>query len=96
MNVTDWLRANKLSLNLKKTHFILFRRQRARLKLNKELIIDNVKIDNARNTKFLGVIIDQQLNFSDHIHYTKGKMARGVGILYKCRKLLKVKTLNSL
>ena len=94
--VTDWLKANKLSLNLKKTHFIIFRRPRSKVKLNKELVIDGVKIESARSTKFLGVMIDQKLNFYEHIQYLKGKVARGVGILYKCRKYLKQSTLTTL
>lgn len=94
--VTEWLKANKLSLNLNKTHFIIFRKPRSKIKLNTELIIDGVKIDCTRNTKFLGVMIDQHLNFFDHIQYIKGKVSRGVGVLYKCRKYLKQSTLIAL
>ena len=94
--VTEWLKANKLSLNLNKTHFIIFRKPRSKIKLNTELIIDGVKIDCTRNTKFLGVMIDQHLNFFDHIQYIKCKVSRGVGVLYKCRKYLKQSTLIAL
>ena len=37
----------------------------------------------ARNTKFLGVIIDNKLRWSDHITYTKNKIAKSIGIIYK-------------
>ena len=62
----------------------------------RQAIIDNVKIEHVKDTKFLGVMIDQNLNFSDHIQYIKGKMARGIGILYKCRRLLHEKTMITL
>ena len=48
------------------------------------------------NTKFLGVIIDKYLDFNEHIQYIKGKISRGLGILYKCRRLFISKTLITL
>ena len=94
--VIEWLRINKLSLNLKKTHFMLFRRRRARISLDTDLVIDGVKIDMVNKTKFLGVIIDPHLTFSSHILYIKGKVARGVGILNKCKRYLDASTLTTL
>ena len=94
--VIDWLKMNKLSLNLKKTHFMLFRRRRARVLLDTDLVIDGVKIDMVNKTKFLGVIIDPHLTFKSHILYIKGKVARGVGILNKCKKYLNASTLVTL
>ena len=88
VHVTEWLRANKLSLNLKKTHFIIFRRPRTKVKLDSELIIDGVKINSVCNTKFLGVMIDQRLNFFDHIQYIKGKVSRGVGFYISAESTL--------
>ena len=58
-NVVDWLRVNKLSLNLKKTHFIVFRKTNAKVHIREKLIIDNVNIEMKSSTKFLGVIIDK-------------------------------------
>ena len=95
-NVVEWLRINKLSLNLKKTHFIIFRRKRKKILLNNDLIMDGVKINMIDKSKFLGVIIDQYLTFSDHILYIKGKMARSMGILYKCKKYFNQSTLLTL
>ena len=50
-----------------------------------KLIQNKAKIDIKDNTKFLGVIIDKFLSFQQHIQYVKGKIARGIGILYKCK-----------
>ena len=96
VHVIEWLQVNKLSLNLKKTHYMLFRRKRGKIVLQDDLIIDGVKISMADRTKFLGVIIDDNLSFAPHIQYIKGKIARGVGILYKSRQLLKRCTLLTL
>ena len=86
IKVVDWLNINKLSLNLKKTHFIIFRRKREKILLSKSLIMNNVVIEMTENTKFLGVIIDQNLTFYSHIAYIKGKISRALGILYKSKK----------
>ena len=48
------------------------------------------------STKFLGVIIDKYLNFNEHIQYIKGKISRGLGIIFKCRRLFTQSTLVTL
>ena len=96
IKVIEWLRLNKLSLNLKKTHFMVFRRQRAKVTITEKLIVDKVEIDKVDHTKFLGVVIDQNLSFQNHIQYIKGKISRGIGILYKCRLLFNQNTKISL
>ena len=55
--VTEWLNVNKLSLNIKKTKFILFRstNKKPKHKLNDE------DIQQVKNTTLLGIIIDQYL-----------------------------------
>ena len=94
--VINWLNINKLSQNLKKTHYIIFRKQREKIWLNKDIIINKVRIELTEKTKFLGVIIDQYLSFFHHIQYIKGKVARALGILYKCRKYFNSNTLLTL
>ena len=96
IKVVDWLKLNKLSLNLKKTHFMLFHKKRDKVNLSEELRIDSVKIDRVEKTKFLGVIIDDTLSFQHHINYIKGKISRGIGILYKCRPCVMEDTMRTL
>ena len=69
IKVVDWLQINRLSLNLNKTHFILFRRERVKISLSADLIINNIKIGMTERTKFLGVMIDQNLSFQNRIMY---------------------------
>ena len=71
--VVQWLKLNKLSLNLKKTHFIIFRRKRGKILLKNEMFIDGVKIEMTTKSKFLGEIIDETLSFSYPIQFIKGK-----------------------
>ena len=83
--IINLLRINKLSLNLKQTHLMVFRKNRRKIKLKEDVIIYNVKIDFVTKTKFLGVMRDQHLTFESNVQYTKGNVARGIGILYKAR-----------
>ena len=82
LNIVDWLDSNKLSLNVSKTHFILFRSQGMRKPLiNENLIIKNESINQDHKTKFLGVIVDEKLTWFEHIQYIKCKIAKGIGII---------------
>ena len=65
--VIDWLNLNKLSLNLDKTHFIIFKKPLNKVQLTSYLVVNGVKINMERVTKFLGVMIDEYLTFKDHI-----------------------------
>ena len=82
-----WLEANKLSLNIKKTKFMLFPGFK-KIKPSTNLKIEGESISETVKSKFLGVIIDNKLSWKDHIAYILGKIARGIGIILKARKYL--------
>ena len=66
----------------------MFHRGRRKFKNNIELVINDMKIREAKSMKYLGVIIDSKLNWIDHITYIKNKVAKGIGISRKAQKLL--------
>ena len=59
--VSEWLNVNKLSLNIKKTKFILFRSSNKKPKHGIKLSINDGDIKQVKNTNFLGIIIDECL-----------------------------------
>ena len=67
-----------------------------RLPIDMNIKIDGSKIDSVEQTKFLGVIIDKQLNWKKHISYITGKVARGIGIIIKAKKYLPREAMLSL
>ena len=93
--ISLWLKANKLSLNIKKTHFMIFS-SKNKPHPNICINIDGETINETAKTKFLGVIIDNKLSWKDHILYISGKLARGTGVLLKVRRYLMKETLISL
>ena len=95
-NVNIWLKAHKLTVNIKKTHYMMFHRTRIKLNTNFKILINSNIIDHTNNTKFLGVIIDNKMNWSAHIHYIKNKMSKSIGILFKIRNFLDNHTLRSM
>ena len=67
VNVCQWLRANRLSLNLSKTKLILFRSKNEKDTLNFNLTIDGKTITESKSAKYLGVHVDNKLTFGEHI-----------------------------
>ena len=65
-SICIWLQANKLTLNTTKTHYMVFDRGRKQSE-NNLLTLNNKSIGYVKFTKFLGVIIDEQLNWLNHI-----------------------------
>ena len=93
--ISIWLRANKLSLNIGKTHFMLFsNKKRRHCDLN--IKIDKTKIEEVKKTKFLGVIIDNKLTWKDHVAHVASKVSRGMGMIIKTRNYLNRKGLLTL
>ena len=90
-----WVKANKLSLNIDKTYFMLFTPKRFTRNMD-DIIIDGKQIMEVNETKFLGVIIDNNLNWKPHITYISEKVAKGIGIILKARKVFNNETLSTL
>ena len=84
--IYSWVKANKLSLNIDKTNFMLFTPKRFSRVMD-VLLIDGKRIMEVNETKFLGVIIDNKLNWKPHIRYVGTKVAKGIGIILKSRKV---------
>ena len=83
-----WVDSNGLALNLKKTHFMVFSNHRTTTLSNIKVSIAGVEIDQVAEARFLGVIIDQKLTWSKHIHAVRSKMNRYMGIMYKIKRHL--------
>ena len=81
--VKDWLLANRLTLNLKKTYFILFSLKP--IPDNIRIEIGSYAIDRKPSGKFLGVILDGDLSFKEHVSSICSKISKTVGLMYKVK-----------
>ena len=61
-----------------------------------EIIMDNSILTKTSCLKYLGVIVDQKLNWIKHISYVKNKILKGIGIMEKARRHLDKKSLLNL
>ena len=91
-----WFRANGLSLNLKKTKFIVFKPCQKRTNQTIQLLINSQKIDQVKETVFLGVIMDENLNWKSEISHVANKVSKCTGITRKSSFYLSTKTSRTL
>ena len=84
--ISDWLKANRLSLNIKKSKLFLFQKKQSNFD-NKciSIKIDGCKLDPADNVKYLGVHNDKYFSWDFHITQLSNKLSRANDILSKLR-----------
>ena len=92
----DWLCANRISINTGKTEFIVFRPPRHNLDVRLTLKLNQKKLFESSKIKYLGLILDNKLNWKPHIIELCKKLGRAVGMLHQIRKLCPTSTLRSL
>ena len=96
-NVSEWFRANKLSLNAGKTKYIIFHTYKKQIPLiEADIVIDENKIERVIFTKFLGVLLDENLNWKQQIDNVCKKVSKGIGVLYSARAFLNKHLLKQL
>ena len=83
--ISTWLKI--IELSVKKTHHMIFTHKR-KIQPSVAFSIEGHPIDEAGNTKFLGVYLDNKMNWKKPISYISGKVARGIGLIIKARKML--------
>ena len=93
-NLCKWLKSNKISLNTSKTKLIIFRHPNKKINYDLKVKIDGKKLLPSEYVKYLGVLIDQHLNWSNHIDIIAGKLSRSVGMLSKVRHYVNEPTLR--
>lgn len=93
--IFNWVTANKLSVNIKKTNYILFQSRSVVNNLGPVFYGGN-ELNRVALTKFLGVIIDENLNWKHHIQSVCTNLSKTCGILYRVRQNLTSEALRSL
>ena len=98
-SVSTWFKANKLSSNIVKAKWTIFhptfKIRFMPIKLP-ELFIDETKLERETTTKLLGVFIDENVTWKNHINTFCTKISKSIGILYRARLIIPRKQLNQL
>ena len=86
---------NRLSLNLKKTNFVIFHSQNKRTK-NLTLKINKKAIAESNTVKYLGINIDSTLTWKPHIDKLTRTISRALGVMYRIRSSVNMDILKTL
>ena len=96
IEIKKWISLNKLTINMNKTHCILFHRNKT-LPQNLPIVkIGSAPVNYVQSTKFLGVHVDSKLNWKCHISHISNKLNKTCGILYHTRQLLNKSALKQI
>ena len=99
-SVNNWLKANKLSLNIEKSNYIIFNRRKKIPPDIPNIMIDNVSLKKVPDINFLGFQITSNLSWNLHIKFISNKINKIRRILFLIRDSLtkssKIMIYNSL
>ena len=88
--VNEWYQANKLSLNICKTTYIIFKKNLSAS--IPPIATNNNVIKQVTSTKFLGLHINNNMDWKEHIGVVSQKISRAIGIIRRTRCKLSSKT----
>ena len=95
-HVETWLNTNKLSLNISKSNFVLFYPPQRKVNDPIKLYVNNTLLEEKNHVKYLGIMMDNNLNWKNHTIYIAKKITRSRGILSKLRYYVTLDTLITL
>ena len=78
--VAEWFDSNKLILNANKTQMLIVSRKK-NLNLQGDVILHSEVIQKVTKANFLGIIVDQHLNWKDYISMVSYKISKSCGII---------------
>lgn len=78
----EWFKRNKLALNINKSNFMIFSGKKT-FSTSLTINIASVEISRVASTRFLGVIIDEHLNWKEHVRWVMSKVNKSIGIIRK-------------
>ena len=89
--VSNWFKANKLSVNASKTNFMILGTPHMTSNIEKErlnVILDDTLLERVKHTKFLGLLIDECLTWKTHIDCVSKTISRNIGIMNKLKHFI--------
>ena len=94
VSINDWLMMNKIKVNYSKSKYMCFS-FRGNRNIG-DIHFGPNSLSNTSSTKFLGIHLDENLNFSLHVDKIASKISKTTGVLYRLNKFLPENTLKML
>ena len=93
--IINRMRINKLSINYSKSEFmIITKKKKKQFKPKFEIVIEDNKIQQKSFVKYLGILIDDKLNWKHQVKQICSKIARGLWALYHIRNYVNKHTMK--
>ena len=92
----QWLHANKISLNVAKTEVIIFRKKKKQLDFDLNLKIYWKKLQASSYVKYLGIYLDQYLDWSLQVNHLSHKLVKANAMLGKSCHYVNEATIKSI
>ena len=73
-NLSNWLKANKLSLNVKKTELVIFRSKKLNIDSSFKFKLNGKRLVPTKSVKYLGVLPDEHSHWNEQISQVKMKL----------------------
>ena len=97
--INEWFEANSLCRNVRKTKYSLFHKPSRKddfpLLLPRS-VIKNHNVERVNSIKFLGVLLDENLSWKDHIKCIENKVTKTLVLLYRAKSFLDKNSLLTL
>ena len=84
-NMTNWFHNNRLMLNVSKSHYMLICSHQKRIHLSEidqNIMMLNNEIQTVDSMKLLGVYVDHNLSWQNHINSIQKRLVSLIGLLY--------------
>ena len=88
--------SDKLSINVTKTKLFFFHKPSKRDDISlalPKLYTGNNQIQRSESIKVLGVFLDKNLTWKEHIKYIQNKIAKNIGIIFRSKPYFNKKCL---
>ena len=86
--ISNWFKANKLALNETKTNYVIFHLKNKKPPGSFSITLNNVELERLSYTKFLGVLIHENLTWNQHVNYISARVSKATGLLSKLKHYL--------
>ena len=93
--VHRWLLANKLTLNIKKTEYMLIgsRHRLKDIQIDPKITLGDTEVNRVSEKKTLGIVVDDQLFWKNHVDTTIAKVSKGIGMIRRMKSYVPKYTL---
>ena len=90
--LSEWFYNNSLTINVDKSMYVLFRRKQKELGQLGNLKMSGIEISRVKSVKFLGIVIDEHLEWNHQVKHVMTKMIAGNYSLSMVKNMVSVKS----